>query len=158
VSRLWHNPVSDPRAVAAQRLLDRHLPRGAPALVLMEPDLTVETLVRSGRINVLPMSEPIQDNLLPDHIDPKVIAAVRALRPGTLMLTQPARWNEPVRQSPVNVTKGLVRVQRLALDRIRSRFSLRIVDRAPGGLAIVRLVAKRQRGDRVPAATRVHDG
>ena len=138
-SRLWHNPPSDPRSLQAQQLLDRHLPRGTPALVVMEPELTVETLVRSGRVNILPISHPEQDNLIPDHTEPKIIAAVDALRPGTLMLTQPAAWNTPVKAPAVVVANGLVRVQRLALDRIRARFRLQVIDGAPAGLAIVRL-------------------
>jgi len=139
VSRLWHNPPSDPRSLQAQRLLDRHLRPGKPALVLMEPELTVETLVRSGRINVLPISHPEQENLVPDHADPRVIATVDALQPGTLMLTQPAAWNTPVKPPAVPVANGLVRVQRLALDRIRARFRLQVIDQAPAGLAIVSL-------------------
>jgi hypothetical protein len=145
LSRLWNNPRSDPRSLHAQQLLDRHLPRGAPALVIMEPELTVETLMRSGRVNVLPISHPEQDTLVPDRNDPKVIAAVDALRPGTLMLTQPGAWNAPVKPDATIafVLNGLVRLQRLALDRIRARFRLQIIDRAPAGLAIVRLRPKR---------------
>ena len=140
LSRLWHNPPSDPRAVHAQALLDRHLPPGAPALVTMEPELTVETLVRSHRVNVLPISHPRQDNLVPDQVDPKVVATVDALRPGTLMLTQPATWNTPVMQPTIlRAPNGLLRIQRLALDRIRSRFRLQVIDQATAGLAIVRL-------------------
>jgi len=143
VSRLWNNPHSDPRSLQAQALLDRHLPRGAPALVIMEAELTVETLVRSGRVNVLPIGHPEQDNLIPEHVDPKVIATVDALAPGTLMLTQPAAWSTPVKPpGPFPAANGLVRVQRLALDRIRTRFDLQVIDRAPAGLAIVRLRAR----------------
>jgi len=143
LSRLWHNPPSDPRSLQAQALLDRHLPPGKPALVLMEPELTVETLVRSGRVNVLPIGHPEQDNLVPDQVDPKLVATVDALAPGTIMLTQPATWDTPVKQLAVNVPGELVRVQHLALDRIRSRFRLRVIDRAPAaGLAIVRLLSR----------------
>jgi len=143
LTRLWHNPLSDRRSLVAQRLLDRHLRPGKPALVLMEPQLTVETLVRSDRVNVLPIGHPEQENLVPDHAYPRVIATVDALQPGTLMLTQPAAWNTPVKPPTVYFPSRLVRVQRLALDRIRSRFGLEVVDRAPGGLAIVRLRARR---------------
>jgi len=126
--------------VHAQALLDRHLPPGAPALVTMEPELTVETLVRSHRVNVLPISHPRQDNLVPDQVDPKVVETVDALRPGTLMLTQPATWNTPVMQPTIlRAPNGLLRIQRLALDRIRSRFRLQVIDQATAGLAIVRL-------------------
>lgn len=144
LSRLWQNPPTDPRAVQAQALLDRHIPPGTPALVIMEPELTVETLVRSDRINALPISHPVQDNLVPDQILPKLIATVDALAPGTLMLTQPATWGSPSKQ-PVGliVAGGLVAVQRLALDRIRSRFRLEIIDRTAAGLAMVRLRPRR---------------
>jgi len=143
LSRIWNNPVSDPRSVEAERLLDRHLAPGERALVVMEPELTVETLVRAGRINVLPISHPEQENLVAEETDPKVIAAVDRLRPGTLMLTQPAAWNTAVKPPSVPRLNGLVRVQHLALDRIRSRFELEILERGRDGLAIVRLTPRR---------------
>lgn len=138
-SRLWHNPRSDPRALEAQQLLDRHLPHGAPALVIMASELTVETLVRSHRVDILPISHPVQDSLVPEQVNPKVIATIRALRPGTLLLTQPAAWSAAIKSASDFIANGLAPVQRLALDRIRARFRLQAIDRAPGGLAIMQL-------------------
>ena len=106
------------------------------------PELTVETLVRSDRVNVLPITHPEQDNLIPDHIDAKVIATIDALAPGTLMLTQPAAWDAPIREPATITANGFVRLQRMAIDRIRSRFDLQILERTPSGLAIVRLRAR----------------
>lgn len=142
-SRLWHSPVSDRRALQAQTVLDRHLPHGAPALVIVAFELTVETLLRSDRINVLPISHPVQDSLVPDQVNPKVISAVDALPSGTLLLTQPAAWDAAIKTTADYIAKTLTPVQRLALDRIQSRFHLEVIDRTPDGLMIVRL---RRRG------------
>ncbi len=154
VPRLWRSPPSDARAKEAKQLLDRHLPPGEPALVIVEPELTVETLVRSGRANVLPLSHPEQEGLVPDHAYPRVLAAIDRLRPGTLMLTQPAQFDAPVKGTgiqPFNspgfprYTGGkLIRLQRLALDRIRTRFILEEIERRPSGLAVIRLAAPRR--------------
>lgn len=144
--RLWRSPPSDPRAPEAQALLDRHLPEGQPALVITEPELSVETLVRSDRINVLPIGHPEQDNLVPEQADPKVRRAIDRLRPGTLMLTQPKAFAARVKGAAVPASlsnRGLVRIQRMALDRIRARFRLEEVERSPSGLAIVRLLPRR---------------
>lgn len=142
--RIWGSPPSDPRALEAEALLDHHLPRGQPALVIVEPELSVETLVRSSRVNLLPLADPEQDNLVPHHTDPKVRRAVDGLQPGTLMLTQPDAFDAPVMPVGVPPTdRKLVRVQKLALDRIRARFSLHEVERTGSGLALVRLYPKR---------------
>ena len=98
--------------------------------------------MHSGRVNMLPISHPEQDNLIPEEVNPKVIATVDALRSGTLMLTQPAAWNAPLRRPAVYAPSAFLAVQRLAIDRIRSRFDLQIVERTATGLAIVRLQAR----------------
>jgi hypothetical protein len=145
VPRLWRSPPSDSRAPEAQALLDRHLPKGEPALVITEPELSVETLVRSDRVNVLPIGDPEQDNLVPDETGPKVRRAIDRLPPGTLMLTQLAVFDAPAKPLAVrpDSRRKLVRVQKVALDRIRARFRLEEVDRSPRGFAIVRLAARR---------------
>jgi len=143
--RLWRSPPSDPRALAAEALLERRLSPGAPALVLVEPELGVETLVRSGRVNVLPFSDPEQENLVPRQADPRVLRAIDGLPSGTLMLTQPSQIDAPVKPTavpPYTQEGKLVRIQRLALDRIRERFRLTTVERAAGDLMMVRLVSR----------------
>ena len=51
----------------------------------------------------------------------------------------PARDRFILSKGHAVLAKELVRLQRLALDRIRSRFRLEVIDRTPSGLAIVRL-------------------
>jgi hypothetical protein len=127
-------------------LLDRHLPRGKAALVIVEPELTVETLVRGDRVNLLPIGAPEQDNLVRPQVLPKVRRTIDSLRPGTLMLTQPEALKAPVKPFGTRETdRKLVRLQKQASNRIRARFSLREVERIPSGLAIVRLVPRRAR-------------
>lgn len=143
---IWSSPPSDPRAVEAQALLDRHLPRGRPALVIVEPDLSVETLVRSDRVNVLPIADPEQDNLVPDQVDPRVRRTIDHLQPGTLMLIQPDALDAPVKPiGALPTDRKLVRVQKMALDRIRARFSLHEVEGTASGLALVRLSRRSRR-------------
>jgi hypothetical protein len=143
-ARLWRSPPSDARAPEAEALLARRLPSGAPALVLLEPELTVETLVRGGRVNVLPIGHPEQENLVPQLADPRVLRSVERLAPGTLMLVQPDQLDAPVKAllALPSGRRKLVRVQRLALERIAERFRLETVERGPSGLALVRLRAR----------------
>jgi len=145
VPKLWRSPPSDRRALEAQALLDRHLRNGAPAPRDRGAALTVETLVRSDRVNVLPIGDPEQDNVVPNETYPKVRRAIDRLPPGTLMLTQLAVFGAPVKPLGLrpNSRGRLVRQQKLALDRIRARFRLEEVDRSPRGFAVVRLAARR---------------
>lgn len=144
--RLWRSPPSDPRAPGAQVLLSRHFPPGAPALVIAEPDLTVETLMRSDRVNLLPISDPEQDDVIRAERLPEVLAAVDRLPPGTLMLLQTAALDAPAKGNslpPSRVPGKVVALQKRALERIRSRFGLETIESEPGGLSIVRLVGRR---------------
>jgi hypothetical protein len=143
VGSLWHSPPGDPRAVEAQAMLDRHLAPGAPALVIVEHELSVETLVRAGRVNLLPISHPAQDNLIPKHAEPRVLQAVDRLPSGTLMLAQPATFGPFTKRPAASGPGGLVRLQNLALNRIRARFRLQVVESGPSGLAVVRLLPRR---------------
>ena len=90
-------------------------------------------------------AHPEQDNLVPEKANPKVLAAVDRLRAGTLMLTQPDEFDAPVKRAgapPMPSGAKLVRLQRLALDRIRARFRLEEVDRSPSGMVLMRLVPR----------------
>jgi glycosyltransferase involved in cell wall biosynthesis len=76
---------------------------------------------------------------------PELIAAVDRLRPGTLMLTQPDEFDAPVKRAgkrPLPSGGKLVRLEGLALDRIRARFRLQEVDQSPSGLVLMRLVPR----------------
>ena len=120
---LSHNPVLDPLAPGGEALLDERLPPGAPALVLAEPDLTTEILMRSGRRNLLPISHPPEDVLI-ESSRRRVVAASDAVPAGTLLLTGP----------------GVNELELGALVALHRRFAFRPVATAPGGLRLVRLV------------------
>ena len=81
---------------------------------------------------------------MPQLADPRVLGSVERLTPGTLMLVQPDQFDAPVKAVgvPASGRRKLVRVQRLALERIRERFRLETVERGPSGLALVRLRAR----------------
>jgi hypothetical protein len=136
VRRLADLPTMDPRANAAVAAIDLYVPAGAPVLVLMSADLTTETLLRSRRRNLLPISNPIEDDLI-DSSDGRVLAAVARVPPGTLMLLD----DRASGGAPANFRDGLVPLQRLALRALRARFALAPVERG-GGVQVVWLVRR----------------
>jgi hypothetical protein len=137
LKRMWHDPVFDPRAASAVALLNRHLPPGAPALVLTEPDLTTEILVHGHRRNLLPISTPIEDDLI-DSSDVLVRNAAREVPAGTLMLTTPPP-KIPGQAAPNDNPPDFVGVQVVALDILHARFAFHRVETTRDGLQLVRL-------------------
>ena len=81
--RLWHPPPIDPRAPAGVRLLDRYLP-GKRVLILLPtvPDLGVEILMRSRRVNSMFIGDPVDDSLVFSAWMPRLAAAGRGLARG----------------------------------------------------------------------------
>jgi len=147
---MWSSPPIDPRAVPAEELIDRHF-SGEEALVLTEPDLGQEELLRSGRANLLPISYPWQDEVDLGNALPAVEDAVAELKPGTPILTQgPLTPEQPpsvsllFEQAFGNVPDGarLGPLAQAALDAIRERFDLETVATGPDGLRVSRLVPK----------------
>ena len=141
VERLAENPVLDPRAPVGVELLANHLSPGAPALVLTEPDLTTEVLMRAGRRNLLPISHPPEDVLI-ESSQGRVRAASEQVPAGTLLLTSPV----PGPQSPPAPTGApplFNELQLIALSVLHQRFAFRLVERSTVGLELVRLVPRR---------------
>jgi hypothetical protein len=147
VERLWEFPPIDPRSPEAVRLLERHMPAERRPVVVADPELSVETLLRSGRFSRIPSGDPwvIEDRL------PAVRAAVAGLRPGQLMLTHadalrtvPKRGRRPVSELPSAYGLGspLAPLEVAALQEIMRRFRLRLVERGDHGLLVMRLAAK----------------
>jgi len=136
---VWHNPPIDPRAEEAQRLLDRYWRGRSQALVLLQPDLGVEALARSGRVNVLPVPYFLMDDIAAEQVAPRVRAAIARLRPGTLMLTERFYLTPGAKRAYVGTTGGPLLLERVVLRSLRSRFRLVPVQRAPGDLVVVRL-------------------
>lgn len=130
--RVWRSPRIDPRSAEAEALLARHMPGHRPVLVLTEPDLAVETLVRSHRSNALPIGDLLEDDLIRTHVSPRVNRAIDGLRPGALMLTQ-------LHPDPRIVPLSATPLQQAIMARFRRRFELQAVETSPSGLSIVRL-------------------
>jgi len=72
--------------------------------------------------------------------------AIDRLAPGALMLTQLGVFDAPAKPLGVrpDARRKLVKLQKVALDRIRERFRLEEVARSPRGFALMRLVARQE--------------
>ena len=148
LERLWDSPAMDPRSPAGARLADRHLPPSRRALVIAEPDLAEEILLRTDRSDTLPISFPRQDDLLAGRSVTEVREAAARLRAGSLMLFQPDAERRLRERPPVGVVAvvggdRLSRVQLEALRAIRERFELEPVAAGGAGFRVVRLVPRR---------------
>jgi hypothetical protein len=140
---LAENPALDPRSRGAAALLDR-LPPGDPAAVLIEPELTTEVLMRADRANLLPISNPTEDDLIGSS-QARVHAAAESLPAGTLLLTQPGP-KQPGELGPVGLPRDFNGLQNGALSVLHRRFAFRLLQRTPSGIELVRLVRKRGSG------------
>jgi len=150
VHRLWHPPPLDPRAASGQQLVEDYMP-GRHIPVLVDPDLGIEILIRSGRANELPFGDPWEDSFVPDERIPELRAAVADLRPGDQLLTDEVALKLlPTLRTPQSsglfpgASAGrLAPLQIWALRWIDRRFKLRPVHRGDGGLVVVRLLPRR---------------
>src|SRR5205823_11404260 len=120
VSFLAGRPAIIPQAREAVSLLRAYDPGSSRSLVLLEPELTTEVLLRAHRGNALPIATPPQDIVLPAAVH-HVLAAVPRLRPGTIMLTESGYLTAPPGSDPdPSLTE-------LAVWQVRRFFSLRTV-------------------------------
>jgi len=145
--RMWSSPRIDRRAPAAQELIETHIP-GEEAIVLVEPDLGQEALIRTDRANGLPIAYPWQDEVVLEDSLPPVIEAVEGLEPGARVLLQepPEPGAQPsaallFEQVFGNVPAGerLGPLTAAAEEEIRRRFELKVVARGPDGLYVAEL-------------------
>lgn len=134
--RLWASPRVDPRSAEAEALLARHLPGRGPVPMLIEPDLMVETLVRTRRANALPIGDLLQDALIRRHVEPRLNRAIDRLKPGDMMLVQ---LRPDPRIVPLEGSEPLLQA---ALGRVRQRFALRVVETSRSGLSIAQLASR----------------
>ena len=150
--RLKHLPPLDPRAAQGQLLLSLYMPGKEPALMIVEPDLETEILIRSNRINRLPLGDAIEDSFVSSQYLPGLRRAVAKLRPGDRLLTQniglkafatlrahPSR--DPLNRS--SSAKRLAPLQDWVLQRIGRRFDLKVIHRARQGYVVAVLVPRR---------------
>lgn len=151
VARLRAFPAIDARAPEGERLLNAFMPGERRSIVITEPDLSVEILVRRQRGNTLPISNPRADDFTFDERLPGILEAVRRLEPGRRMLVDAgalsalatARRNP---RSPLLFRGGaaLAAVQLQALYAIQQRFRLRLVERGAAGLVVLELASRRR--------------
>lgn len=127
LEELSENPVLQPQAPYAVEMLDRHLSPGEPALVLAGARLSTEILLRSGRPNLLPISDSEQDELIDSSVG-RVRAASAEVPAGTLLL----------RTGPL-----VGELDRTALATLRRRFRLVRLEVSPAGFELDRLAPRR---------------
>jgi hypothetical protein len=143
IDRLWDEPVLAPGAADATRLLDTYMPGEHESVVLTSPDLSVEALMRTHRINEIPLSDPWEDSFVPDLHRDAVETAVAKLQPGRRMLIDGAARQvlaTPARQgAAATAASGIATLQALALREIAARFRLEPVARTPSGVEVVEL-------------------
>jgi hypothetical protein len=151
--RLWHPPPLDPRAPAGERLLDRYMPDQRRVPVLMLPDLGIEILIRSGRANELPLSDPWEDSFVGSERVPALREAVAELQPGERLLMDQGALDAfaALRAHPRHflaepvATGAVAPLQEYVLQRIGQRFQLRVIHRDELGFIVVVLVPRAQK-------------
>jgi len=131
LGRMWRSEPVSSRYTRAAALVRQATPGSDRALVLTANGNTVGVLLQSGRANVLPVSQFLQDGLVVDRVWPRVRRAVDRLPPGTPMLTEP-RIENRLGGHPAPL------LQRTS-QRIRARFRLQFVAGDPKGFHVVRL-------------------
>ena len=141
IDELTHGPEISDGVGDATRMLDTYMPGEHESVVLTSADLSVEALMRTHRINQIPLSDPWEDSLVPDQHTAAVEAAVAALRPGRRMLID--RASRTVLRTPASsltrFTVPVASLEDLALHRIADRFRLKRVAIAPSGVEVVEL-------------------
>jgi hypothetical protein len=152
LERLWNLPPLDERTPGGEALVERYMPGRGPLLSVVEPDLETEIMIRSGRINRLPLSFAPEDSFLSSRHVPELRGTVAGLRAGDRMLTQDVALNvirtleaEPSRDpldDPVAPAK-LAPLQEWVLRGIDRRFRLRILRRDRDGLVVAVLEPRR---------------
>jgi hypothetical protein len=151
LDRLVHFPPLTPVATEGERTLERFLPGERLSVVLAQPNVANETLMRSGRANQLPISDAWEDSFVPDERLPAIRDAVARLRPGRRVLLDQgmllalaglrARPElDPLR--PTAPGSPVASVQVFALNELRQRFRLETVHRGAGGWVVMRLARR----------------
>jgi hypothetical protein len=169
--RLWHLPPFDTRAPEGERLLDRYMPGQDRVLILVRPGLATEILMRSGRSNQLPFTDPVEDSnygYLGTERTTAMEQAIANLQPGERLLMQrgglrvfdvlkrqPSRdvFHNPVAfprtlagrlgQETNPYSQFLEPLQQLVLQRIGERFRLRVLHHDGQGFVVATLSSRR---------------
>jgi hypothetical protein len=122
VSDVWGNPPIQARAMPAEALLDRYWPDEDRVLVMLHPDLAVETLMRSDRVNELPVSYFLSDTLVAEERRARVLEVVDELEPGTLMLTEGFYLEPGATRDYITDDAEQLALEQIVMERLRERF------------------------------------
>jgi hypothetical protein len=126
---MWHNPVVDPEAARVARFVSS-LGRGrAPLIVLLDPSVESEALLRLDRGNAVGTSNPCQESFS-ERATSRVAAGVHALRTGGVLIT-----------SSASDAGRLLPIQHYTLALIRARFTMRQIGADGRGLKAFVLAA-----------------
>ena len=141
LERLWHLPPLDQRTPRGEALVERYMPGTGPVLSVVEPDLETEIMMRSERVNRLPLSFPPEDSFVSSRHLPELRQTVAELDAGDRILTQEVGLRvlrtleaDPSR-SPLDdpvAPAELAPLQEWVLQNIDERFRLRVLEREPG--------------------------
>jgi hypothetical protein len=134
-----------------ERMLRRFMPGERLSLVLAQPNVANETLMRSGRANRLPIADAWEDSFVPDESVPPIREAVDSLRPGRRLLLDSGMvfalaalrahpGLDPLR--PAVPGSPAAPVQVFALSELRRRFRLEPIHRGGGGWVVMRLARR----------------
>ena len=145
LERLWAFPPIDIRSPAGERMLARHMPGEDESVVLVQPNMITEVLMRSERSNRLPLSNPVKDGFAEDATRPGLLEAAAQLEPGTRMLLDESalRGLRTIRGNPRHELLNVIApgapttpLELQALREIDRRFVLRPVARADGFVVV----------------------
>lgn len=118
--------ATDARVRGALELLMTHAPTEQRVVVLIEPELAVETYVASRRANVFPVANTMQEVLLPESAWGHALGYVGTLKPGATVLI-----TDDLRQ--------LNRLQQAMLRALCAEFEFRLLERHASGVVAVTL-------------------
>ncbi len=112
-------------------LLQQYDPGDGPALVVLPqaPDI----LLKARRVNLLPIGEPLEENLTISRVWPRIVGAIDAAPDGTILLT-----------STLGSRPDLPILQR-ALGELQQRFDFQVLESSPDGLEVIRLHSRPER-------------
>jgi hypothetical protein len=144
LDRLWRMPPFSPAAASGECALERHMPGERESLLMVAPDLQVELLMRTGRVDRLHLGDAWESSFVAEHELPQLRAEVDDLSAGTrMLLDRHAReYLDRLRADPgidpLAIPVELAPLQRWALRRIARRHELRPVATV-GDLRVVAL-------------------